>query len=73
MLGFRSAQSEISMAATEPGFYGNLAGALHFSNPTGGLVFWDGSNYNDHHTIMLTSTVNGPGNISDTEAAVPTR
>ena len=56
--------------ATEPGFYGNLAGALHFSNPTGGLVFWDGSNYNDHHTIMLTSTVNGPGNISDAEAAV---
>lgn len=61
-----------SYAAAEPGFYGNLAGALHFSNPTGGLVFWNGSDYTDRHTVMLTSSAGVPGDVSDTEASVST-
>ena len=53
--------------AVESGVYGNLAGALHFSNPTGGLVFQNGSDYTDYHTILLTRIVDGPETVWDEE------
>ena len=33
--------------------YGDLTGAVTFTNPTGGLVFADGGSYHEQHTLLI--------------------
>ncbi len=40
--------------------YGELAGSLTFSDPTGQMVFQNGSTYSDAHTLLLTTEREAP-------------
>lgn len=40
--------------------YGTLAGSVTLSDPTGAVVFQDGSSYSDAHTVLLTTQRTGP-------------
>ncbi len=40
--------------------FGELAGSLTFSDPTGRMVFQDGSTYSDAHTLLLTTEREAP-------------
>ena len=40
--------------------FGELAGSLTFSDPTGRMVFQDGSTYSDAHTMLLTTEREAP-------------
>ena len=44
-----------------PYVFGDLAGAVTFSNPTGGIVFQDGDSYRQQHTLLVVKPVDTSG------------